>query len=60
MNISLNGKKITDIENKLVVDKGEEGWGGKDQEFGIGRWKLVYILYILAYILYNIYTSMYI
>ena len=36
----------TDIENRLLVAKGEEGWGGKDWEFGISRCKLLYIEWI--------------
>ena len=33
----------SDIENRLVVAKGEGGEGGKDSEFGISRCKLLYI-----------------
>ena len=36
----------TDIENKFVVTKGEGSRGGKDSEFGISRYKLVYIGWI--------------
>ena len=32
-----------DIQNRLVVAKGEGGGGGKDWEFGDSRCKLVYI-----------------
>ena len=35
-------KTLTDIENRLVVAKG----GGKDWEFGIRRFKLLYIEWI--------------
>ena len=35
-------KTETDIENRLVVAKGEEAGGGKDWEFGISRCKLLY------------------
>ena len=38
--------RIRDIENRLVVAKWEEGRRGLDWEFGIGRWKLVYIEWI--------------
>ena len=34
--------KFTDIENRLVLAKEEEGGGGKDWEFGISRCKLLY------------------
>ena len=40
-----NKNKLTDIENRLVVAKGE-GWGGKDWEFEISRCKLFYIGWI--------------
>ena len=33
-------QNITDIENRLVVTKGEESRGGKDWEYGISRCKL--------------------
>ena len=35
-----------DIENKLVVAKGDRGRGGKEWEFGMGRGKLLYIGWI--------------
>ena len=35
-----------DIQNRLVVAKGEEGGGRMDWEFGISRCKLVYIGWI--------------
>ena len=35
-----------DIENRLVVAKGEGGRRGLDWEFGISRWKLVYIEWV--------------
>ena len=38
-----NRNRLTDIENRLLVAKGEGGRGGKDWEFGISRCKLVYI-----------------
>ena len=38
--------KHTDIENRLVVAKGEGVEGGKDWEFGISRCKLLYIEWI--------------
>lgn len=36
---------FTDIENRFVVVKGERG-EGKDWEFGIRRYKLLYIGFI--------------
>ena len=38
--------RLTDIENRLVVAKGEGGRGGMDREFGISRGKLLYIEWI--------------
>ena len=40
---AVRNNEVGDIENRLVVAKGEVGWGGKDWEFGISRCKLVYI-----------------
>ena len=41
---SLHTSIFKSLENKLMVTKGEEGWGGMDGEFGIRRCKLAYIL----------------
>ena len=42
-----NRRRLTDIENRLVVTRGEgRREGGKDWEFGINRRKLVYIEWI--------------
>ena len=38
--------KLTDIENRSVVAKGEEGEGRKDWAFGISRCKLLYLGWI--------------
>ena len=38
--------RITDIENRLVIAKGEGGGGRNDGEFGISRCKLLYIGWI--------------
>ena len=35
--------RLTDIENKFMVIKGERGWGGVNWEFGVSRSKLLYI-----------------
>ena len=35
-----------DIENRFVVAKGQEGWGGKDWEFGISRCRLLHVGWI--------------
>jgi len=37
-----NRNRLTDIENRLMVAKGEGGRGGKEWEFGISRCKLLY------------------
>ena len=42
MNITKNRNRLTDIENRCVVAKVEEGRGGMDWEFGISRHKLIY------------------
>ena len=41
-----NRNRLTGIENRLVVAKGEGHQGGMDWEFGISRCKLVYIGWI--------------
>ena len=46
MNILRNRNRLTDIENILVVAKGEGNGGGKDWEVGISRCKLLYIRWI--------------
>ena len=35
--------RLTDIENKLMVTKGEGGGGGINLEYGISRYTLPYI-----------------
>ena len=37
---------LRDKQNRLVVAKGEGGRGGKKQEFGISRGKLLYIEWV--------------
>ena len=41
-----NRNGLTDIENRLVVAKGEVSGGGMDWEFGVSRCKLLYIEWI--------------
>ena len=38
-----NRNRLTDIENKLVVTKGEKKKRGENEEYGIKRYKLLYI-----------------
>ena len=45
----LKRNRLTEIENRLVVAKGEVGGGGMDWEFGISRCKLLYIEWITTY-----------
>ena len=45
MNLSTE-KKIMDMENRLVVAKGEVGGSGMDWEFGVNRCKLLYLEWI--------------
>ena len=40
-----NINRCTDIENKLVVTKGERGEGGINQEFGMNTYKLLVFIY---------------
>ena len=47
MNLFTNRNRLTDIESKLMVTKGD-GWG-INQEFGISRYKQLYIKYVLMY-----------
>ena len=42
----VNRNRLTDIENRLVVAKGEGSGGGIDWELGISRCKLVYVEWI--------------
>ena len=37
-----NRNRLVDIENRLVVAKGERGGRGMDWEFGVGRCKLLH------------------
>ena len=43
VNLSTKQKRTHDIENRLMVAKGERGRKGMEWEFGISRCKLVYI-----------------
>ena len=38
-----NRNRLTDIENKLMVTKGERWWGGINEEFGINTYTLLCI-----------------
>ena len=46
MNLSTNRNRLMDIENRLVVAKGEGVGRGMEWEFGISRCKLLYIDWI--------------
>ena len=41
-----NRNRHTDIENRLVVAKGERGRSGMDWEFGVSRCKLLHLGWI--------------
>ena len=43
MNLFINRNRITDLENKLTVTKGERDGGGVNWEFGITRCTLLYV-----------------
>ena len=43
---SMVSNRLTDIENRLLVAKGERSGGGMDWEFGISRCRLAYIGWI--------------
>ena len=45
MNLSTE-KKIMDMENRLLVVKGEGRASGMDGEFGVGRCKLLHLEWI--------------
>ena len=46
VNLSTKQKRTHDIENRLMVAKGERGRKGMEWEFGISRCKLVYTRWI--------------
>jgi len=48
-----NRKRFTDIENRLVVAKEEQGGGEMNWEFGGSRCKLLYIWWINKVLLYS-------
>ena len=50
MNLSTE-KKITDLENRLVVAWGREGGSGSDWELGVNGCKLLYMEWIYNEIL---------
>ena len=41
-----NRNRLTDLESKLMVTRGEGCRGGIDWEFGIDMYKLLYLKYI--------------
>ena len=43
--------KITDIESRLVVDKGEGVMGGLEWEVGVSRYRLLYVEWISSRVL---------
>ena len=47
MNLFTNRNRLTDIENKLMVTKGEMWRGGINQELGIKIYTLLYIKWII-------------
>ena len=46
-----NRNRVINIENRLVVAKGEENGGGMDREFGISRCKLLNVEWIIKKVL---------
>ena len=46
-----NRNRLTEIENRLVVAKGETGGSGMDWEFGGSRYKLLYLEWISSEVL---------
>ena len=42
-----NRNRLTDIENRLVVAKGERGGSGMDWEFGVSKGKLLHLKWIM-------------
>ena len=45
MNLPKNTNRVMDMENRLVVAKGDGG-SGMDQEFGVSRCKLLHLEWI--------------
>ena len=41
-----NRNRLTDMENRLVVVKGDGGWRGMDWEFGVSKCKLLHLEWI--------------
>ena len=46
-----NRNRLTDIENRLVVAKGERRGNEMDREFGVGRCKLLHLEWISSEVL---------
>ena len=46
-----NRNRLTDMENKLVLAKGEGGGSGMDWEFGDSRCKLLHLEWIINEVL---------
>ena len=46
MNLPKNTNRVMDMENRLVVAKGDGG-SGMDQEFGVSRCKLLHLEWII-------------
>ena len=53
MNLSMNQSRLTDIENRFVVSRREEGWGGLNWEYGTSRCVLTYTEWINKGLLYG-------
>ena len=49
--MNLSTEKIMDLENRLVLAKGEVGGSGMDWEFGVNRYKLLPLEWINSEIL---------
>ena len=53
MNLSMNQNRLTGIENRFVVFRREEGWGGLNWEYGPSRCALTYTEWINKVLLYG-------
>lgn len=51
MDLSTSRNRFTDIENRLVVTKGEGGGSGMNGEFGVSRCKLLHLEWMVGEIL---------
>ena len=57
LNLLQNRNRLTDIDNRLVVAKGDGGGSGIYWEFGVGRCKLLYLEWNYIHMELHIYST---